>query len=355
MYVVTNRQLFTEKSGLDVFGDTPNPAGPNELRLLHVEPRGRGWNVEVLADKLDDATKRRLKLDPQQTHYASQLVAHEVVQCARKRKRHVLFFVHGFNNDVESVITRAQALERRYPVEVIAFTWPANGGGARGALSYKSDKRDARASAGALERTISKMQYYLQALTETERNKCWAAASKKYPADMELRDAWYARLLEKECPYTVNMMAHSMGNYVLKQALKSSLSEAPRILFDNIVLVAADTNNHDHALWVDRLQCRGRIFVAINEKDNALAASRMKSGDEQLARLGHVLYGLDARSATYVNFTDASYVRSSHAYFEGMAVDRNAAIKTFFHAAFTGGSAENALRYDAARNAYEFR
>jgi esterase/lipase superfamily enzyme len=173
----------------------------------------------------------------------------------------VLFFVHGFNNDMASVITRAQALERRYPVEVIAFTWPANGG----VLSYKSDKRDARASAGALERTISKMQRYLQALTETERNKCWAA-SKKYPEDMGVRDAWYAHSLGKESPCTVNMMAHSKGNYVLKQALKPSLSEASRILFNNIVLVAADTNNHDHALWVDRLQCRGRIFVAINER-----------------------------------------------------------------------------------------
>jgi esterase/lipase superfamily enzyme len=73
-------------------------------------------------------------------------------------------------------------------------------------------------------------------------------------------------LLEKECPYTINMLGHSMGNYVLKQALKSSLSDAPNILFDNIVLVAADTNNEDHAQRLERLRCRGRILWRSTKK-----------------------------------------------------------------------------------------
>jgi hypothetical protein len=79
MYAVTNRQIVMEQSGLKIFGDIPNSAGPNELRLLRVEPRGRGWDVEMLADELDDASKRRLKLDPQQTH------AGEPTCCARRR------------------------------------------------------------------------------------------------------------------------------------------------------------------------------------------------------------------------------------------------------------------------------
>ena len=45
---------------------------------------------------------RRLKLDPQETHYASQLVAHEVVQRARKRKRHVLFALDDFGTGLSS-------------------------------------------------------------------------------------------------------------------------------------------------------------------------------------------------------------------------------------------------------------
>jgi hypothetical protein len=53
----------------------------------------------------------------------------------------------------------------------------------------------------------------------------------------------------------------------------------------------------------------------------------MKSGEEQLARLRHVLYGLNARSATYMNFTEAAYVRTAQAYFEGSPVERNAVVK----------------------------
>jgi len=253
------------------------------------------------------------------------------------------------------VLERALALERRYPVDVIPFTWPANGGGARGALSYKSDKRDARASAGALERCIVKMQQYLRELTEDVRLKCEVEAREAHPDDVERRDALYAKLLSKRCPFTVNLMAHSMGNYLLKQSVKSTLSEACRLLFDNIVLVAADTNAEGHAEWVDQLHCRGRIFVCINEKDHALAASRMKSGEEQLARLGHSVHGLYSRRATYVDFTNASYVGNSHAYFEGNAADRNSDVKDYFSAAFSGERAEEGLRFNVAWNAYEFR
>ena len=36
MFVVTNRELHEGETGLDVFGQRPNPQGPNELRLLEV-------------------------------------------------------------------------------------------------------------------------------------------------------------------------------------------------------------------------------------------------------------------------------------------------------------------------------
>ena len=57
---------------------------------------------------------------------------------------------------MRDVMDAAFDLEKRYEVEVIPFSWPANGGGVGGKLSYLSDKRDARASAGALERASRK-------------------------------------------------------------------------------------------------------------------------------------------------------------------------------------------------------
>ncbi|WP_421840628.1 alpha/beta hydrolase [Marinobacter algicola] len=56
------------------------------------------------------------------------------------------------------VLDRAERLEQNFGVEVIVFSWPANGGGLHGVLSYKSDKRDALASVGALNRVLEKLE-----------------------------------------------------------------------------------------------------------------------------------------------------------------------------------------------------
>lgn len=131
----------------------------------------------------------------------------------------------------------------------------------------------------------------------------------------------------------------------------STASEGTGLIFDNVCLVAADTNNKDHAFWVDRIRARNRIYIAINEDDKALAVSRMKSRDDQLARLGHYPYRLDSRSAVYVNFTDEKAVsKNSHAYFEGSTIRDNPKVKRFFKDAFNGKGAEDRLAYEPATN-----
>jgi len=79
----------------------------------------------------------------------------------RDKKKNCIFFIHGFNNDLDDVVTRCWKFEKNYNVEVIAFSWPANGGGIRGAASYLSDKRDARMSVNALDRCFEKLFNYL--------------------------------------------------------------------------------------------------------------------------------------------------------------------------------------------------
>ncbi|QDU82966.1 hypothetical protein Pla163_00610 [Planctomycetes bacterium Pla163] len=356
MYLVTNRELDPSRRGLAIFGDTPNHKGPNELRLVEVTRSGKSYRTHVVEDRVDDpAEKIKLGFAPDEDVFGSALVAHRVIDRARKAKRNVLFFVHGFNNDVKAVVERAEVLQRTYGVDVLAFSWPANGGGARGVLDYKSDKRDARASTGALDRVLAKMADYLEFYNEKHRDAAWTAAAAKFPENAEARDAWFARALEANCKFTVNALFHSMGNYLLKQLLKSTSSEGNRLIFDNVVLAAPDTNALDHDLWVDRIKARNRIYIAINERDYALAASRMKAGQEQLARLGHCVHGLDAPSATYVDFTGAARVARSHGYFADDAVKRNERVRGFFQRAFNGQVAETSLRYEIDRNLYRVR
>jgi len=360
MYVVTNRSIKKNKKGLAMFGETPSEKGPNELRLLKIDKAGKNWTVDLLDDALTKTEVKKIAsefslkdFDTSKPQYASFRVAAEVFRAARKQKRNVLFFVHGFNNNMQAVLERAVNLEKRFGLQVIPFSWPANGGGISGALSYKSDKRDAKASVGALDRALAKVRGYLRLFTDSTRESCWTKATKEFPDNLELRDARYAELLEKSCPFTVNFMAHSMGNYLYKHLLMSTASEGTELCFDNVILVAADANNKDHEIWVDRIECRVRTYVTINENDTALAASRAKSGQDQLARLGHYLGNLGSRRAHYINVTDASWVRTSHAYFEGMAL-KNKALEQFFNDALNGKRAENALNHDTAGNYYDF-
>lgn len=130
-----------------------------------------------------------------------------------------------------------------------------------------------------------------------------------------------------------------------------SIYHADRLLFDNVMLIAADTNNAGHAEWASRIQARSRVLVTINERDTALMASRMKIGKHQLARLGHYPFELNAPGVVYVDFTDAAHVGDSHAYFEGKPT-QNDKVLQFFDDAFHGRFPEKPLRFDPAKNRY---
>ncbi len=359
MYVVTNRFIRAQAKGLDQFGSKPNPNGPNELRFANVQKKGKGWTVEWLNDELTPArvksliAKFNLDIDPSKTYYASLEVACNLAEKARKNKSNILLFAHGFNNDIASVLNRAEEFSKLYNVEVIPFSWPSNGGGIKGAVSYKSDKRDARASAGALERTLAKAGEYLDLISKAQRKKIQADAEAQHPDDRDKQNALYSRLLEKDCPFKVSLLFHSMGNYLYKNLLKSSITEGNQLVFDNVILVAADTNNKDHIDWVDKIRCRRRCYITINENDHALAASRAKFGEQQLARLGHYVRNLNSRQAYYINFTDAAWVKDSHAYFESDVVEKNAKVFKFFNEAINGEFAEKSLKYRDSGNYYE--
>lgn len=359
MFIVTNRTLNSGASGLKQFGDRPNSCGPNELRLVEAKRAGRGWQVDILPDKCTQAMKKSAGLPLSEPAFASAYAAKKILQRVRQKKRNVLFFVHGYNNNMKAVLDRAHALEKNYNMEVIAFSWPANGGGARGLASYLSDKADARASAGALSRCLAKLHDYLDAFNQQRLDSVYQRADALYGPDatgpnadnFERRDRYISTHAHRSCPFAVSLMLHSMGNYLYKQVVGSSAYQGRLLTFDNVILVAADANNLDHPRWVDPIRVRNRIYITINENDVALRASRIKCGEEQLARLGHYPFNLYADSAVYVDFTRAKRVGSAHAYFEGDAL-QNATVRRFFADALNGNRAEQRLNYETATNTY---
>jgi len=362
MYVITNRVLREKAKDLKAFGDTPNAKGPNELRLVKVSKEGKDWLVESVKNELKLKSVKELKakydldIDEKVQWYGSFWVACELFERARKEKKSILFFVHGYNNDVADVLAAAHALESLYKVIVVPFTWPANGGGPiSGTAAYLSDKSDARASAGALNRVVEKIQQFHSILTRAQNEKLRKMAADKHPDNPMAADSLYSELLEKECPVKISLLCHSMGNYVFKYTLATSENATSQLVFDNICLVAADTNNENHVKWVGELDVRKRVYVVINENDSALKASRIKPGKEQKARLGHYLKQLNSPNACYIDVTEAAHVGSEHTYFKGGSVEKNKSLKDLFEGMFNGQAVEEKLEYRADNNTHKFK
>jgi len=358
VFIVTNRRVHETKTDLEAFGREPSDKGPNELRMAEAKRVAGKWKVKVFPNVINAADAATAGLKPRTDdsgspvpYYASQLVARGLIDRLEKLDRNLVLFVHGYNNDLKAVLDRAQAFEDTYDVEVLVFTWPANGGGAAGTLSYKSDKRDAIASIGGLSRVFIKLAEYLEEFNHERIAKIEVEATRRFPDDDEKWNKFYASAAERGCPFTVNLVLHSMGNYLYKHVQESSALRVDRLTFDNVVMVAADVNNHDHAQWVSSIAARNRIYITINEDDVALRASRIKAGEEQKARLGHYPYNLHAERAVYVDFTRAPHVGDSHAYFEGKPLG-NKAVRKFFQQAFDGLRAEESLEFQAARRLY---
>lgn len=365
MFLITNRCIDETLKTVEAFGDTFNPKGPLELRVAEATRENGKWRIDFLPDVCTPQMLAAAGITPAADVagnalpvYASRYVAQKLLLRLKARQKRIksrapalAFFVHGYNNNVAAVLDRARQFEELYGVEVVAFTWPSDGGGVAGVLSYKSDKRDALLSVGAFDRAIIKLDEYVKAMNADRVARIESEATRAHGNDAESWDETFARSMAQECPFTLNLILHSMGNYIFKHYLGSSTYSGQRLVFDNVVMAAADTNNEDHAGWVDRIQCRRRIYITINENDSALQASRMKAGEEQKARLGHWPYGLTSQRAVYVDFTQTEGVGDSHAYFEGDPV-QTPGVKAFFRKALNGEAAERDLVYDVARNLY---
>jgi len=359
MFLITNRKL-TNARDLSCFGKTPNLKGPNELRLVEVHQDKNVWSVKPIDDKMPLQSVKQLKnkyhldINENEKWFGSLKVACELYQKASNEKKSILFFVHGYNNDVEDVLEAAKAIEDLYDLIVVPFTWPANGGGViSGTASYLSDKSDALVSAGALNRTVNMIQKYHSIMTRSLQLKHQKTATNKHPQNPNAAAMLYTRLIESDCNVTINLLCHSMGNYLLKHTLTTSENATSNLVFDNICLVAADANNEDHKKWVGKLDVRKRVYVVINEDDAALRASRIKPGVQQKARLGAYLKKLNSDNATYIDLSNVKEVGLGHTYFKGDAVKENLVLKNLFTAMFTGKTIESLLTYQVDKNTFE--
>ncbi|SMD32301.1 Alpha/beta hydrolase of unknown function [Reichenbachiella faecimaris] len=198
-------------------------------------------------------------------------------QVKKSKAKQILIYIHGFNNLPEGdreIFHNAEQLQALFDdkdpnlVEVIPMIWPCDND--KGMLQdYWDDQRAAYASAGAFSRVFEKF--------------------------LGWRDDDYGN--NDTCLKRINILAHSMGNRVLKKSLLafksiSRFGDNVPMVFRNIFMVAADVVNetlhHDHPGKVITEATRNvAVFYAAD--DLALRASKVINLKNKVVsrRLGH--------------------------------------------------------------------
>jgi esterase/lipase superfamily enzyme len=152
-------------------------------------------------------------------------------------QKHVSLFIHGYNNGWQEAVQRYSQLQQELFVGKsglgipVLFTWPSNGM----AAAYLPDREDARASAPQLADVFVHLHDHLSLMQRGAASNLVRAGSVEGSKSTTL------------CRAKVSVIAHSMGNYVLQNALAiaSRKLNNPQLitLIHQLVMVAADVDN----------------------------------------------------------------------------------------------------------------
>ncbi len=193
----------------------------------------------------------------------------------KSRFRQILVYIHGFSNlpeDVFSAVAEFQDLcdkSKKGEVLVIPLIWPCDND--LGIVQdYWDDQKAADQSAFSISRVLEKFL-------------AWRSSEKYNPQD-------------DPCLKRINVLAHSMGNRVLRGSLSAwNEYDLPRgipLIFRNTFLVAADIVNEAlHKGEPGELICHASRNVTVYHAsdDFALRASKASNLKNKVAsrRLGH--------------------------------------------------------------------
>lgn len=183
--------------------------------------------IEAYPEKLD--ASRSEKVQPRAKFGSKAMFAD--LQKDMLRRNDVLVYVHGFNVSWEDAVGSALALQvmqnregvgdPKQQTAVVLFSWPSDGL-ALPFVSYKSDRTEAKGSGYAFARGLLKLRDHMAELAD--------------------------RAGGKACPQDLHLLCHSMGNYVLQNALERMREFTPGTalprLFERVFLCAPDVDNN---------------------------------------------------------------------------------------------------------------
>ena len=254
VYFATNRNPISSPENPTDFGTSFALRDLGDLRFGQAEVTKDSYNIKVLPDNPKEG---------------SMSLFESLRKAMKNEEVDSLVFIHGFNTTFDQAIKAGAEIGERYKElsngeyspNIFVFTWPSDGV----PLGYGNDRHDAEASGYAFARGLVKLSGFLHSL---KKNK------------------------NKLCNQKINLVAHSMGNTVLKHALlqaRKMNGNMPLLrIFDDIVLAAADEDT-DAFEYDDKLarlpEWAQRVTVYFNNGDKALVISDVTKGNPD--RLGH--------------------------------------------------------------------
>jgi esterase/lipase superfamily enzyme len=307
VYYATNRNE-TGTAARPAFGPNFHAQGPHYLRFgsADVAPPTRPGgdyklkSVHLAPERIPGAPGSRAG---GKAVLGSRAVFEELRKRMKAEKSDLIVLIHGFASDFATALERAAQIKREYaapgrPVEVAVFSWPADGEMIP-QISYYRDRDDAKASATAIARAFLKMLDYFRDIGPAQF--CWQH---------------------------LHLVAHSMGNYALREALQAIVAQhpgrsLPRV-FQNIFLMAADED--DDTLELEHKMARlpelaEAVHVYYSPGDRALTISDTTKGNPDrlgstgprtLSNLPHKITLVDCRE---VDETRPLVSDSSHQYY----------------------------------------
>lgn len=291
VYFASNRDIKYETSkNSDNFGERFNAMGPQFFRVGRsnvtlkdgADPRDEdNWNLGRTT--LYDESQ---KTEDRQQGLGSARMFDDLRRMLKDDERDILVYIHGFASTFKTAATRAAQLRSIYgepgrePVTFF-FSWPANGRTWPSA-NYFSDREDAEMSGIAMARALQRLIEFLRDLRDKDRRMRTRMLQE---ADFEGAE----KLVE--CQSRMHLVAHSMGNYALRQAVQKlkefeNGQNLPRV-FDHAFLMAADADADalgKQFKLAPLLELAAEVHVYHARNDRALQISDATKGNA--ARLG---------------------------------------------------------------------
>lgn len=336
LYFATNREhIGVNRANPDGYGERPSSDGIQNLRFgkviitlddvivqnhLHNNADGAAGNGTDLADYIKNCTQsieaKPDILNPDNTVSFGSPDIFEHLKNAMSNNHDVLIYVHGYNVNWKEAVAAAASLQimlnrpeirgNKQEVIVFLFSWPSDGKMLL-YLPYFSDRQDAEGSGIALGRGILKLRDFL---IQIRKEALGSVKNQK-----EFYEAFVQKTTSPDgllCGRNIHLLCHSMGVYVLQNALpflaQHTAGNTFEKLFEHIFLCSADVD--DNVLEQDKSmgtlhELTKWVSVYTNSSDKALhISSTTKNLSERLGLNGPSRMALLHRKIHHINCSD---------------------------------------------------